>query len=474
MPTEEGYKSAAEKLSYNEKIRPVLVEVIRNQYQHTGIELNENLITQLAAPGALTVCTGHQLCLFTGPLYFIYKIITTIKVAEQQSILLGKNVVPVYWMATEDHDFEEISSINIFGKKITWEENAAGGVGDLKTNSLKKVVAELISLLGDSVNAKQLSSVLEKAYRPGRTLAQATREFVNDLFNGKIIILDANDAKLKHFFIPVLKVEIENGNAARLVNETISELAALDYPAQVQPREINLFYKQPGFRERIEKVNDRFLVLNSKISFSKEELKKEIDSYPERFSPNVVLRPLYQQMILPNLAYIGGPGELSYWLEYKKMFDHFKVSFPILQPRHFILLTDKNMTERLSKFEISMEELFGDIEEVIKNFVRKNSGASLSFDDEKQELEKVFEKIREKIIPIDATLKGTVDAELQKQLNAISAIEAKVMRAAKQKQETAIAQIRKVREKILPNGVLQERFENFIPHYLKHGESCIT
>jgi bacillithiol biosynthesis cysteine-adding enzyme BshC len=413
------------------------------------------------------------LCLFTGPLYFIYKIITTINVAEEQSKVLGKNIVPVYWMASEDHDFDEISSVNLFGKTLKWSADAKGAVGKLKTDSLSGIISELKSLLGNSSVGVNLSELIEKAYRPGRTLAQSTREFVNELFKDKLLILDANDARLKKCFAAQLKNEIEKQNSETPVSETISELAKLGYEAQVNPRKINLFYMKENFRERIEEKDGKFSVLNSTIVFSKEELLSEIDLHPENFSPNVVLRPIYQQTILPNIAYVGGPGEISYWLEYKKMFEQFKAPFPVLQPRHFALIVDKNSEERLSKLQLSLEELFGDAEELIKSFVKKNSGDSILLDQEKEELKKIFDSVRTKIVPVDSTLKGTVDAELQKQLNALENLESKVMRAAKQKQETAIGQIRKLREKFLPGGILQERYENFIPFYLKYGEEFI-
>jgi bacillithiol biosynthesis cysteine-adding enzyme BshC len=469
-----GYADAAKKLTYNESFRSILVDVINDQYKSTGIAANENLITKLSLPGTMTVCTGHQLCLFTGPLYFIYKIITTIKLAEEQSSLLKKNIVPVYWMASEDHDFEEISSVNLFGKTLKWENaDAKGAVGKLKTDSLTAIIAELKVLFGDSIPPNDLFIAIEKAYRPGRTLAQATREFVNDLFEGKILILDADDVRLKKCFVPQFKNEIEKQDSEIFVNNSISELTSLGYSAQVNPRKINLFFMKENFRERIEEKEGKFVVLNSDLHFSKEELLSKIENHPENFSPNVVLRPMYQQTILPNIAYIGGPGEISYWLEYKKMFEQFNIPFPVLQPRHFVLILDKNSENRLSKFEISLNELFTDVEELVKSFVRKNSGDSISLEKEKEGLKKIFESIKTKIVPVDPTLKGNADAELQKQLNALENLESKVLRAAKQKQETAIGQIRKLREKILPGGVLQERYENFIPFYLKYGKEFI-
>lgn len=480
-PTASGYNQAANSLQYNEAIRPVLIDVIKEQYAATGISVSEKLLNQLAAVGALTVCTGHQLCLFTGPLYFIYKICTTIKVAEEQSRLLGKNTIPVYWMATEDHDFEEISAVNIFGKTLKWaigltpnEKVPKGAVGDISTDSLDALLSELKILLGDAVAAQQLYELIAKAYRPGRTLTQATREFVNELFFDKIIIIDGNDKKLKSFFRTQLKQEVEWQQSFQFVSDSILQIEKLGYVSQVNPRRINLFYLQNNFRERIEEKDGIYNVLNSTIFFTKEQLLIEIENSPEKFSPNVVLRPLYQQIILPNIAYIGGPGEIAYWLQYKTMFDHFKVAFPVLQPRHFAVISDKKSVERLLKFEIAVEELFGDLDELIKLFVHKNSGDSLSFAKEQESLRELFASVRSKIVTVDFTLAGAVDAELQKQLNVLENLESKVLRAAKHNQEISITQLRKLHNKFFPNDTLQERYENFIPFYLQHGPDLIS
>lgn len=470
---DQGYAKGSEYVNYIESIRSVLTSVIRDQYVSTEISIDEKLIGKLEQAGTMTVCTGHQLCLFTGPLYFIYKIVTAIRVAEEQSAKTGKQIVPLYWMASEDHDFEEIRSVNLFGKTLKWEMEAKGAVGRLSTDSLATVLGELKTLLGESDVAKKLSSVIEKAYRPGRTLAQATREFVHELFGGKVLILDADDARLKKFFIPVFKNDLIDHTPEKAVAAAVSKLSEAGYDIQVNPRNINVFYMKDNLRERIEEQDGKYVVLNTGISFTKESLLEELNNHPEHFSPNVVLRPLYQQLILPNLAYIGGPGEISYWLEYPGLFSKFGITFPILQPRHFALIIDKNSEERLSKFDVSVMELFGDVEEVIKSAVKKKTGDSISLYNEKESLRKLFEEMRKKIVAVDATLEGAVNAEMQKQVNAIDNIEAKVMRAAKQKQETLVTQIRKLRDKILPNNVLQERYENFIPHQLKYGDDFI-
>jgi bacillithiol biosynthesis cysteine-adding enzyme BshC len=459
-------------LSFDEGKRKSLVEVISAQYTQTGISPDAALLKKLSEKNTVTVCTGHQLCLFTGPLYFIYKIISTIKLAAELS---EKNIpaVPVYWMATEDHDFEEIAEVNLFGKKLKWELVSSGPVGRLKTDSLKKVLEELKVIIGNSVHADELFEKISRAYRPGRTLAQATREFVHELFNGRIFILDGDNPELKKQFAGMMCRDVEQAIAEKTVNASSSELILLGYHAQVNPRKINLFFMGNGLRERIEEKDGKYFTAGGKMNFTKSELLKEIEAHPENFSPNVVLRPLYQQMILPNIAYVGGPGELSYWLEYLEHFKTAGVLFPILVPRNCALIADRNSLEKWERSGLPVENIFDDIDQSISFFVKNNSGDEIALEDERIQIRFAYEQLRKKVVLQDPTLGAAVDAELQKQMKAIETLEGKMLRAAKLKMETSVNQLRKTREKLLPDGKLQERFENFIPYYLKSGNDFI-
>ena len=470
-PDTNGYSQAMNEMQYEEKNRAVLTAAIKKQYADSGIQVPEKLFSKLQETGTLTVTTGHQLCLFTGPLYFITKIATTIRLAEKLESETGKKIVPVYWMASEDHDFAEIASVNLFGKTISWEKPANGAVGKLETDSLQTVIEELKSVLGQSSEAVNLFSLFSKVYAPGNNLATATRNLVHEIFEKKVIVLDGDDAELKKLFLPVLENDLKNQTAFHSVNDSIGQLKQIGYEAQVNPREINVFYTGKNFRERIEKNGEEYRALNSEIVFSKTELEAELKNNPAAFSPNVVLRPLYQQTILPNLAYVGGPGEIAYWLEYKKMFDDLKTFFPVLQPRSFILLSDSSAQKKMDKLGISVKTLFGEIEELVKSFVSERAGADLNFDSEKSELKKVYDTVISKSETADPTLKKSAEAELQKALNSLDALLGKMLRAEKQKQETDISQLRKLHSVFFPNGVLMERYSNFIPYWLQtNGE----
>jgi bacillithiol biosynthesis cysteine-adding enzyme BshC len=337
---------------FNYLNRPVLVESLLKQSQLVTNTTSKTIesIRLLNKDNTFTVTTGHQLCLFTGPLYFIYKIISAINLCKTLTEKFpNKNFVPVYWMASEDHDFEEINHANVFGKKVGWSSEEKGSVGNFKTENLKDVIVELITILGDNENAAYLIKLFEDSYLKNENLADATRFLINELFGDYgLIILDGNDKNLKGLFKEELKTDVFKNTSFEIVSETINQLKE-KYSAQVSPRLINVFYTGPNLRERIELKNNRYHVLNTEISFSKEELEDIIDTTPEKLSPNVVLRPLYQQKILPNIAYVGGPGELAYWLEYKKMFEAYNITFPVLMPRNFAMIIDKGTQNKFKK-----------------------------------------------------------------------------------------------------------------------------
>ncbi len=476
-PTIESFSQAIIDCEKQNVDREQLVKALHKQYKQSSISEMETSINRLADKNTFTVCTGHQLCVFTGPLYFIYKLISTINLAKALKKKYPTNdFIPVFWMASEDHDFEEIASIHLFGKTITWDNaTAAGAVGRLQTKSLEKQLEELTAILGASEPANKLIHLFQEAYLSHANLADATRWLVHKLFSSDgLLIIDGDDAALKATFSAILKDDLLNHSNYTLINQTITELEKLDIKPQVNPRLINCFYVKENIRERIEQEPDGlFRVLNTPIVFTKEALLEELQNHPERFSPNVVLRPVYQQFILPNLAYIGGPGELAYWLEYKAMFDHHHVLFPVLIPRNFAVLLDDKIEQQFTKAGFTISDIFKKTQVLINELVTKNTTAELSLETQQADLASVFESISVLAAAVDSTLKPAVDAEFQKVTNALKNIESKMLRSEKHKQETGINQLKKMKEKLFPEDALHERYDSFIPYYLKYGDHFI-
>ncbi len=462
----------------NNSNREVLVEVLREQYAKLSKPCSEQVntnISLLLEKDTFTVCTGHQLNIFTGPLYFIFKIVTAINLArELKSNFPDKNFVPVYWMATEDHDFAEINHTYISGKKIRWLLDAAGATGRLATKGIEKAVQEYLAVLGVSENADELGKLISSTYTGSNNLADASRQLVNTLFEEYgLVILDADDKRLKKEFSGIIAEDITGQHSFRTITDTNQKLAEHGIEAQVNPREINFFYLLDGLRERIVFEQDLYRVLNTEISFSKEELLKEIQDFPERFSPNVVMRPLYEEVILPNLAYIGGGAEIIYWLQLKQNFDHYGVDFPILLLRNSAIFASMNLETKLNRLDLHIKDIFKNSEELKKEWVFNHTEHSLNLHDEWQELSSIFEKIKLRTYKIDPSLGPSSEAVKSRLQKAVKNLEAKLIKAEKRNFSDALSQIDGIKSKLFPNGGLQERTENFGLFYVKYGKGFI-
>lgn len=477
------YKYEANLASFEEVIadkakdsinRAVLVEVLNAQYAHLDVSASTAAnIGALAKETTFTVTTAHQPSLATGPLYYIYKIVSAIHLARLLKETYPKyDFVPVFVTGGEDHDFEEVNHLNLFNKKIIWENDESGSVGMMKTASLQGVLSELKDILGDREQAKAIYEVLEKAYTGHEIYSLATVDLVNRLFGEYgLVVLSMNHAALKAEFVPIMKKELLEQPSQDLINKATAELEAAGFSGQAHAREINLFYLRDQIRERIVLEGDVYSVLNTDYTFSEAALITELETNPQHFSPNVVMRPLYQELILPNLAYIGGGGEIAYWLERKEQFAHFGLNFPMLIRRNSVLWLDDGTKKRMAKLGLKTEDLFIETETLLKRFIRQNTENELSLAQEKAQQTKVFDAIKYKAQEIDPTLAKAVAAEQVKQLNVLNQLEGRLMRAEKQKHETALNQIRSLKEKLFPGNGLQERHDNFLGFYLKYGRT---
>jgi bacillithiol synthase len=459
FPDIEGFAAQLKLKTLSDKHREVLVAQLRKQY--AGIA-NPPDFEVLLSQKTFTVTTGHQLNIFTGPLYVVYKILTVINLAKKlKAKFPDYHFVPVYWMATEDHDFAEINHFSLFGKTYEWQTTQKGAVGRMTTEGLADVLAQM----------SEKPAVFEQAYTQSATLADAVRVYMHEIFGQEgLISLDADDRELKRLFAPVLKNELLGRSTAVAVDEASEKLETLGYKTQITPRNINLFYLAEGLRERLVFEDGNYRVLNTDLRFSSRELFDLLENAPEHFSPNVVLRPVYQEVILPNLAYVGGPAEMPYWLQLKGVFDLLNVTFPILMPRNFALVLNKASVKRREKLGLNPNELFDDEVTLRKNFVARNSENSLSLATENEEINSVFEKVLAKALAIDKTLEAAVKGEQQKLANGLENLEKRLKKAEERNQETEITQLLALKQKLFPGGTAQERAENFLNFYLNNPE----
>jgi bacillithiol biosynthesis cysteine-adding enzyme BshC len=477
-PSLENFEAQIEEkqLSVRAQSRTILVETLKKQYQNVDIsELTLQNIEYLKSNKTFTITTGHQLNLFTGPLYFLYKIISTINLTKQLKEKYPKyNFVPIYWMASEDHDFEEINYFNFKGKKIQWNSNQTGAVGHFNTEGLEEVLKIVSSEFGQGKNAEQLKDWFKKAYLEHDNLADATRYLANELFGEHgLVILDSDHSDLKRLFIPNIEKELVEQTAFKNVLETNKTLENLGLKIQVNPREINFFYIDKGLRERIVFEDNRFKVNNTDISWSKSELLEHLDEVPERFSPNVIMRPLYQEVILPNLCYIGGGGEMIYWLQLKSNFEAQQVTFPMLLLRNSALIKTTKQSEKLEKLNISDKDLFLDRNSFINKKVRKISNIDIDFSEQIKHLEQQFNDLHKLAKQTDKSFIGAVKAQEIKQLKGLKHLEKRLLKAQKQKLKDQITRCTELQEQLFPRQSLQERNTNFSELYLEYGNQLI-
>lgn len=441
--------------AYSSDTRRVLCRVLDHQYStiEKSAAVKENL-QALSNEKTFTITTGHQLNIFTGPLYFIYKIISVINICQQlKSLYPDYHFVPVYWMASEDHDVDEIRTVRIHGKNYSWETVQKGAAGRLSTKGLAELAA---TIPADT-------TIFREAYSRHNRLGDAVRYYVNALFGEYgLVVADGDDAELKKIFAPVMRDDIFNNTAYQLVTRTDEQLKDMGYRPQVFVRPVNLFYLDEGLRGRIESSNNGFRVADSTIFFSADEINRLLEHNPERLSPNVILRPVYQEWVLPNLAYVGGPAEIAYWLQLKSLFAHHHIPYPVIMPRNFALLIKESLHRKWKKSGITLEELFIPLPELLNEVTLRHAPEQIRLNGQKEAILSQLEQVRENARYIDASLGPMVAAETKRMLKSLEKIELKMLRAEKRKQADRLRQITELKEALFPAGGMQERTENFL------------
>jgi bacillithiol synthase len=476
FPTIENFEAQIleKQQNFDPTTREILVSEIQNQYQSViASESTNRNINLLKNKNTYTVTTGHQLALFTGPLYFLYKICATINLTKTlKENYPNYDFVPIFWMASEDHDFDEVNFFNFKNKKITWNQSVKGPVGRQSTRELNAVFEILKSELKGGDNAKYIESLFTTSYLAQDNLAKATHYLVNELFGKEgLVILDADARSLKKVFAPYIKKELLEQKSFAKVNEVSQKLAR--YTIQVNPREINLFYIQNDLRERIVFEQNGYKVNNTNIQFTEKELVEELESKPENFSPNVILRPLYQEVILPNLCYIGGGGELAYWLQLKSNFENNKVTFPMLLLRNSALLVTQKQQDKIEKLKLKHADLFLKTNDLVNQKTKELSSFPIDLSPQKEALHIQFDYLYQLVNQTDASFAGAVKAQEVKQIKGLENLEKRLLKAQKRKLAADLNRITTLQNELFPNGSLQERTNNFSELYLDYGEEFI-
>lgn len=477
FPTVENFLPQIEEKSSNFPVenRKILVESLQEQNKNFALS-DDSLrnIELLKQPNTFTITTGHQLNLFTGPLYFLYKIVSAINLSKQlKAKYPDYHFVPVYWMATEDHDFEEINHFTFKNRKIKWDKTSQGPVGRLSTQGLEEVYAQFEKELGIGDNAKYLKDLFKKAYLEHTNLADATRFIANELFKEEgLVIIDGDDINLKKLFTPYVRRELLEQASFQKVSETNKALT--DYDIQVNPREINLFYIENNLRERIITEGGKYSINNTKTMFTESEILAELENHPEKFSPNVILRPLYQEVILPDLCYIGGGGEIAYWLQLKSNFENNTITFPVLLVRNSVLIASEKQVQKIDKLDLSWSDLFIKQQELLNKKTRELSSLTIDFTQQKAFLKQQFVTLNEIAQRTDPSFTGAVKAQEAKQIKGLENLEKRLLKAEKRILSNQLERISLIQNELFPNEGLQERKQNFSEFYIESGTLLLS
>jgi bacillithiol synthase len=475
-PNNNGFAKAIEERKHFPVNRKLLVEVLKKQYAAIG---NEEKVTAnielLLNNDTFTITTAHQPNIFTGHLYFFYKIVHAIKLAVHlKEQFPQQNFVPVFYMGSEDADVEELGEVTIKEQTLHWKTTQTGAVGNmLVDDELLALLQQMASLLKTEPYAEPLLQNLQHFFAKGETIEQATFKLVNYLFGkyGLLVVLP-NNAALKQTFNAIVSRELLEQFSEKAVIETIAQFPA-QYKVQASGRAINLFYLKDNFRERIEQQSEKYTVVNTNISFSKEEILRELEKYPERFSANVVLRPVYQEIILPNVAFIGGGGEIAYWLELQKVFKEANAFFPILVLRNSFSLIDTATHKKITRLSLNNLQLFATELEVINGYVKQHAKHELNLNTELEKLQAIYIELESKAAAIDATLSKHVKALQAKAEKRLQLLQKKMLKAEKKHFDWQQEHISKIRKWLFPNNNLQERVANGLEYVAKYSPAFI-
>jgi len=467
-------KVAAKKANYKVD-RSILASIFQSQIDRFGAHpLQQKNIDFLKEENTFCFTTAHQINLFTGPLYCIYKALHAVKLAEEANAVSSDyNFVPVFWMHTEDHDIDEIDHFYLFGEKQQWDHNYVGASGDLDSNSLGHLIEKITAELGDSEFARNTVELLRKHFLQDRNYGTSAAAFLNELFAEKgLLVLDQHDERLKALATDLFHAEIFDSFVKKGVEESNAALEAHNFPVQAYPRDINLFFLEGSQRYRIEKSKDdseKWELVGSDRVFTTACFEKELKENSIAFSPNVLCRPLFQETVLPNLAYIGGGGELAYWMQLKSTFQHRGLTYPALQLRNTFVWIDEANQKKMGKLNIDFSKFWQQEDALVKNFIVDNFGEDLQLADEKAKIEAIFEGIIAKMKATDPSLEAAGEGEKKRQLKSLDNLESKMLRAEKRKHQTSSTRLRSVKSSLFPGKSLQERRDNVVEYLAKYG-----
>lgn len=477
--TDEGFLQAINERQQFDTPRNELVKALEQQYNSS--EYSEKvlpLIQQLNDSNTFTITTAHQTNLLLGPAYLIYKVMHTIVLSNYLSQKYPQyNFLPVYYMGSEDNDWEELDHFYFESKKYQWKTSQSGAFGSaIIDKSLIHLIEEFKNDANQSeaIHHQLLLQYIDQSYILGRSIAEANKSLIHHIFKGEdLIILDGNDKILKNSFIPIMQDDLEHHTAANIVDNTTSKIEQ-HYKTQAHVRPINLFYLSQELRERIEIEDQYYKVINTPLKWNKKELLNLLHNAPQSFSPNVILRPLYQEWILPNIGFIGGGSEVAYWMQLKDLFSHYQIPFPVLVLRQSVEMIDAQYQGALNELNLSLKDLFLSTSTLVQRKAHDELPEHLNLDQLKTKINNEFSQLSTSIKDFQETLLYSMGAVHHKINHQIEVLQKKLYRAQRQKLVDYEAAVSNLQHSIFTYGLgLSERKESFMKYYNIMGDAWL-
>lgn len=464
-------------------------DIISNQYANLNPSgKTAQNIKKLADKKTLAIVTGQQLGILGGPLYTFYKIITAIKLSQFLSERYDDyNFVPVFWLEGDDHDFNEVRTIKIIDdnnslvtvgyKEEIEEDDLKQSIGLIKLdNSINDFFTALEKELKETEFKSSLLQQLKNCFQEGRTFKDAFRDLIFNYFdNYGLVIFDPQTDEVKQLLKPIFKKEI---NDFRIHTEQLVHVSAtLEelYHAQVKVKPVNLFLRVDEGRHSIEPVENEFRLRRKRKSYTQEQLLEVLENEPDKFSPNVLLRPICQDYLLPTAFYIAGPSEIAYFAQLKPLYELYNIVEPIIYPRSSLTILENSIAGSLDKFSIGINDVFVDVENVKKRIINSVEQSSVDemFSDISNQLENSFDQLKEKLFDLDKTIADSSNRYRDKILGTIAELKSKAEKAQQKKYEVTLRQIDRAAVHLFPNSNLQEREINFVYFVNKYGDEFL-
>lgn len=444
-------------------------------------------IGKIVRDRAAAVVTGQQVGLFSGPLYTIYKALTAVKLANALGQKGLGSVVPVFWMASDDHDLAEIDHVTLMDKENRLREircgtPSAGSKIPVANVPLPQEIVDCLRLIGeltlDTEFKAEIVAALKEDYAPRRSYVEAFARWMTRLFKSSgLVFVDASHPLLKKMGKDVFLREIAGGSPSTREAVAASErLRQAGYAAQIPLHEgiLNLFYVDPE-RRTIRCEGGTFEVQGMASPQTKETLLALAGEKPFLFSPNVLLRPLYQDALLPTLAYVGGPAEIAYFAQLKGAYEAFGLPMPVVFPRKGMTIVEKKIGHILKKYHLEVPDIWGRagglVGEIAEDKIPDAVGTGLRL--VRENLERDFTSLKTEILTFEGGLADSVDLARGKMDRQLDFLERKLHQAATKRNEIAVRQLRKAIDDIVPNERLQERVFNIVPYLIKYGAGFI-